>query len=193
MSIKRPDFTPGSYYHIFNRGANRQAIFKEKSNYIFVLQNLKKYSNALNVSVIAYCLMPNHYHLLVRQDGENPTGLLPQRIFNSYTKAYNHSYSHTGTLFEGRFKIKQVLDDSHLVYVCKYIHLNPIKAGLVEKPEEWNFSNYREFLGPRQETLFDQKFFDEYFDNAEDYLAFVNEDAIDLKIPEGFKQYWGAL
>ena len=193
MSVKRPDFTQGCYYHIFNRGANRQAIFKEQSNYIFVIQNLKKYSKALNLTIIAYCLMPNHYHLLVRQDGDDPTGLLPQRVFNSYTKAYNQSYSHTGTLFESRFKIKHVDDDSYLVYLCKYIHINPVKAGLVEKPEDWDFSNYQEFLGIRKGTLFDQNFFDEYFYNPDDYLAFVNEDAIDLKMPIGFKQYWGKL
>jgi len=193
MSVKRPDFTPGCYYHIFNRGANRQAIFKEKSNYLFVIQNLKKYANALSLSVIAYCLMPKHYHLLVRQDGDFPIGLLPQRVFNSYTKAYNQSYDHAGTLFESRFKIKLIDEDSYLVYLCKYIHLNPVKASLVAKPEEWIFSNYQEFIGMRQGKLFDQEFFDEYFDNTEDYFTFVNEESIDLKMPEGFKQYWGSL
>ena len=133
MTNKRPEFIPGSYYHIYNRGANKQTIFNDRSNYIFVIQNLKKYSIKFDLSVIAYCLLPNHYHLLIRQNGDYPTGLLVQRVFNSYTKAYNKSYSHSGTLFEGPYLIKIVNDDTYLSHLCKYIHLNPLRAGLVEK------------------------------------------------------------
>lgn len=79
--------------------------------------------------MIAYCLMPNHYHFLVRQEGEYPGGLLPQRIFNGYTKAYNKLYEHSGTLFERRYQVKQVESESHLLHLCRYIHANPIRDG----------------------------------------------------------------
>ncbi len=193
MAKTRPEFLPGYYYHIYNRGANKQQIFKEKSNYLYVIKYLKKYSIELDVSIVAYCLMPNHYHFLVRQNGHYPAGLIPQRIFNSYTKAFNRSYSHSGTLFEGRYRSKVVEDVSYLIYLCKYIHINPIKAGLVTKPEDWIYSNYQEFLGLRRGSIFDPEFFDEYFHDKKDYFDFVTEDLSAQNVPKVLKQYWESL
>ena len=71
------DFVPlehGEYYHIYNRGVGRQSIFRESENYLFLLRRVKRYANELHVAVIAYCLLPNHYHLLLRQDGHEPVG-----------------------------------------------------------------------------------------------------------------------
>jgi REP element-mobilizing transposase RayT len=94
---KRPPFLPGHFYHIYNRGAYRQSIFREQQNYLFVLGKLKHYCCKLELTLIAYCLMPNHYHWLVRQEADRPASLLPQRVFNSFSKAYNKRYGHTGT------------------------------------------------------------------------------------------------
>jgi putative transposase len=80
MRSRRPEYLPGHYYHIYNRGADRAPIFREDDNYIFVLRKIKAYSRELDFVVIAYCLMPNHYHLLIRQGREQPAGLLPQRV-----------------------------------------------------------------------------------------------------------------
>lgn len=77
----------GMHYHIYNRGARRVTIFREQTNYLFTISKLKKYSQAQGISILAYCLMPNHYHLLIRQDGEEAAGDLPQLVFNSYSKA----------------------------------------------------------------------------------------------------------
>src|SRR5574339_475510 len=98
----------GMYYHIYNRGARQVTIFREAANYLFTISKIKEYSQAQKISVLVYCLMPNHYHFLVRQDGEESAGHLPQYVFNSYSKAYNQMYSHSGTLFEGRFRAKVV-------------------------------------------------------------------------------------
>jgi putative transposase len=193
MSKQRPEFTQDSFYHIFNRGAHKQKIFKEHSNYLFVLQNLKKYSKEFELTIIAYCLMPNHYHLLVQQNGEFPAGFLPQRVFNSYTKAFNNSYSHSGTLFEGPYRLKIVDEDDYLIHLCKYIHTNPVKAGLVEYPEEWIYSNYQEFIGLRKGNLINQAFMDNYFQSREDYQNFVMEDLLDQKMPEGINLYLKSL
>jgi REP element-mobilizing transposase RayT len=99
---------PDHYYHIYNRGARQVTVFREPDNYHFVLNRVKEYCQELNLSMIVYCLMPNHYHFLVRQNGENPAGLLPQRVFNSYTKAYNKRYKSTAARFL-RVDIKQSL------------------------------------------------------------------------------------
>ncbi|MDH7487457.1 MAG: transposase [Anaerolineae bacterium] len=140
---------------------------------VFVLRRLKHYCRAFNISIIAYCLMPNHYHLLVRQDGEQAAGLLPQCVFNSYTKAYNKRYQHSGTLFECRFQAKAIQSDSHLLHLCVYIHANPVKDGLVAAPEDWAYSNYREWINQRAGTLVDRVFVREHFGTPAEYRALV--------------------
>jgi len=166
MPDQRPENIPGSFYHIYNRGAHKNIIFKEPSNYFFVIDKIKQYSNQFHLSVIAYCLMPNHYHFLIRQDGKYQAGLLPQRVFNSYTKAFNKSYSHSGTLFQGNYKIKLIQEESYLTHLCRYIHGNPVKDGLVSNPADWIYSNYQEFVGLRNGSLFDPEFVIDYFENG---------------------------
>lgn len=173
MPKKRPEFTPGQYYHFFNRGAHRVSIFKEPDNYLFVLKKIKKYAAQFKLTMIAYCLMPNHYHFLIRQNDEFAAGLLPQRIFNSYTKAYNKRYQHSGTLFEGDYKVKQVVHSSHLLHLCRYIHGNPFKDGLVAEPADWLYSNYLEWIGLREGSLFDPDFVQVNFTSGEEYRDFV--------------------
>ena len=151
--MPRPEFVPGGFCHIYNRGAHRDSIFREEHNYLFALGKFKQYARELVLTVIAYCLMPNHYHLLVRQDGDQPAGLLPQRVFNSYSKAYNKRYGHSGTLFESPYKARRIEQDDHLQHLCRYIHANPVKDGLVHRPEEWPYSNYPEWVGLRPECV----------------------------------------
>ena len=104
MPARDIEFAQDGFYHIYNRGAGHQVIFREDENYLFVLRQVKKYARELNIAVIAYCLLPNHYHFLLRQDSQQPAGLLPQLVFNSYTKAFNKRYERSGTLLEGRYK-----------------------------------------------------------------------------------------
>jgi REP element-mobilizing transposase RayT len=158
MSRKIPVYQPGHIYHIYNRGASREIIFREEENYVFVLRKIKRYVQELALTLIAYCLMPNHYHLLVRQDGQERAGLLPQRVFNGYTKAYNKRYDHSGTLFQGPYRAIHLEDESHLLHLCRYIHANPVKDGLASAPEDWPYSNYLEWTGERPGTLVDRAF-----------------------------------
>ncbi len=190
MSRRRVRFAQGQYYHIYNRGIGRQPIFREEDNYLFVLRLVKKYARALSIAVIAYCLMPNHYHFLVRQDNEEPVGLLPQRVFNSYTKAFNKLYNRTGTLFEGRYRAIHVDRDNHLLHLCRYIHANPVKDGLVSHLEEWPYSNYHEWVGIRSGTLVDRAFVHGYFPVGQTYGRFVLDYLAGLdKLPEGIEAY----
>ncbi len=180
---------PGGYYHLYNRGARRLSIFREPENYLFLLRRLKQFLPGLELSVIAYCLMPNHYHLLIRQNGEHPAGLLIQRLFNSYTKAYNKRYGHSGTLFERRYQAKPITDNAHLLHLCRYIHGNPVKDGFVAHPADWPYSNYQEWVGLRDGALVERAFIQAHFPAFETYPAFVLEGLKRRQLPEGLKEY----
>jgi REP element-mobilizing transposase RayT len=109
MARRKIQFAKGNYYHIYNRGCNREDIFRSEENYLFLLRRLKEKINVLRtsevrstscVTVIAYCLMPNHYHFLLRQETDVPLSELLQALFNSYSKAFNKMYQRNGTLFD---------------------------------------------------------------------------------------------
>ena len=133
--------------------------------------------------------MPNHYHFLLRQDGDQSAGLLPQRLFNSYTKAYNKRYDQSGTLFEGRYQAKEVGNENYLLHLCRYIHANPVKDGLVSDLVDWEYSNYLEWIGERQGKLFDRDFVKEYFDAPQDYRNFVLDYLLSKELPEEIRLY----
>jgi putative transposase len=194
VRITRPEFVSGSFYHIYNRGAHREPIFREEENYRFVLRKIKHYAGELDLTLIAYCLMPNHYHLLVRQNGVQAAGLLPQRVFNSYSKAYNKRYEHNGTLFESPYKAIQIERESHLLHLCRYIHANPVKDGLVCHPEEWPYSNYPEWMGLRSGKLVDRAFVEVHFPSPADYQAFVRDYLVECRLLEDVEKHlkaWG--
>jgi len=139
--------------------------------------------------MVAYCLEPNHYHLMIRQDGEEPAGNLPQFVFNSYTKAYNKMYSHSGTLFEGRFRAKPIQNSSQLLHLCRYIHGNPVKDGFVADPADWQWSNYLEWIGERDGTLVDRDFIKNQFENAQEYKKFLFEYLRTRDLPDDVKKF----
>jgi len=175
MAKRKVQFAKESYYHIYNRGANRQKIFIEEKDYLFLLKRIRKYLPAHSISIIAYCLMPNHYHFLLRQDRDISIAKFIQILFNSYTKAINTKYGRSGTLFEGVFKSIPVTKKEYLLHVCRYIHRNPIDAEtpLVIHLEDWPYSNYPEWIGIRQGKLVDLDFIKSYFPDPKQYIDFV--------------------
>ena len=190
MPYRRVPFAQKQYYHLYNRGVRRQPIFREEDNYLFALRLVKRYTREFSLRVIAYCLLPNHYHFLVRQDGEKPAGLLPHRVFNSYTKAFNRRYNRAGTLFEGRYKAIHIDRDEYLLHLCRYIHTNPVKHKIVSHLLEWPYSNFHEWLGVRDGTLIDRNFVREHFPEAQDYGQFVSSYLAGIsKPPEGIDMY----
>lgn len=152
MPPRQVIFSQGHYYHLYNRGNNHQRIFFERENYLYFLRQLRKHLTSDSLDVIAYCLMPNHYHLLVYLKTENLPSLM-QPFMLAYTKAINQRYGRTGSLFQGRYQVIHVNSTAYLLNLTRYIHLNPVKAGLVDKPEEWEFSSYLEYVGLRKGTL----------------------------------------
>ena len=182
---KRPDFTAGYYYHLYNRGAHKASLFREHDNYVYVLHQVKKVIGEQNLTVIAYCLLSNHYHILVRQNGDAAAGLLAQYVFNAYSKAYNTRYEHSGTLFEGPFRAIKVDSQNYLLHLCRYIHANPVRHGIVTELEEWPYSNYLEWLGLRTGELLDRDFVRDCFGTAEQYRQFVLDYVTNRRLPEG--------
>jgi REP element-mobilizing transposase RayT len=189
MPYRGDAFTQGQYYHLYNRGAGKGTIFFNDGNYEYLLRLAGHSYQLRGVKVIAYCLMPNHYHFLLRQETEEPLSKFMQALFNSYVQALNTQQDRTGTLFEGRFKHKCVDDWEYLITLCRYIHLNPVKAGLVTKPEEWIYSNYRDWIGLRDGVLVDKEFVKDHFPNPEEYEKFVNDMVDELKSHEKINKY----
>ncbi len=179
----------GMYYHIYNRGARQATIFREATNFLFVISKIQEYCCSYEVAMIAYCLMPTHYHFLLRQEGEIPAGKLAQAVFNSYSKAYNKMYAHSGTLFEGRFRAKVIQTSSHLLHLCRYIHGNPVKDGIVADPRDWPYSNYLEWMGERSGKLADEDFIKEQFSSSEEYKQFLFEYLKTRCLPEGVQRH----
>ena len=183
----------GMYYHIYNRGVSKSSLFREPGNYHFVIAKLQKYAEINQTAVIAYCLMRNHYHFLLRQDGEIPAGNVVRSIFNSYSKAYNLKYTHSGTLFERRFQAKSVQIHTHLLHLCRYIHANPVKDGFVANPADWPWSNYLEWIGTRDGSLVDHVFIQEQFGSGIQYEQFVFEYLKSRKLPDDVNSFINEL
>ena len=166
----------GQYFHIYNRGVIHQKIFDSHENYLFLLRKIKKYIPNYDLTFIAYCLMPNHYHFLIRVNEDDQLSPFLQILFNSYTQAYNCQQNRSGTLFEGGAQYRLVDTTEYVLQLSRYIHLNPVSAGLVRLPEEWEFSNYREWIGTRNGTLVDLNFVRDFYPDLRSYAAFVHDD-----------------
>lgn len=133
----------GQYYHIYNRGNNREPLFREPRNYTYFLNLYTKYINPVAETYV-YCLLKNHFHLLVRI--QNCPSLTPSRafsnLFSTYTKAINKAYKRTGSLFEKPFKRKIIDNNLYLIHLTTYIHRNPQIHRFVDDFRDWPYSSY---------------------------------------------------
>ncbi len=138
----------GAWYHVMNRGAARQATFRSKQHYELFLHLLLEINRRFQVEIHAYCLMPNHYHLLIRTPLANLSKAM--RHLNSlYTRHFNLTTQRDGPLFRGRFKSIIVDSENYLLRLSRYIHLNPVKAKMIQKPEKFPWSSYQFYLDQR--------------------------------------------
>ena len=174
--MRKTPLIDGHYYHVYNRGVNFERIFFEQENWEYFLRRLRRYFDPTEVELIAYCLMPNHYHLLVYLKSDNFGTKIMQPFIVSYTKAINKQQGRVGPLFQGPFQAKQVDKDAYLLHLTSYLHLNPVAASLVINPVEWEYSSYRDYIGLRNSSIVHANIIMEQFTTPEYYADFVCSD-----------------
>jgi len=144
---------PGAVYHVTSRGNARQAIFLDKDDRESFLGVLSSVVARFNWLCHAYCLMENHYHLMVEtMEGNLSWGM--RQLNGVYTQVFNRRHTRVGHLFQGRYKAILVEKEAHLLELCRYVVLNPVRAGLVKRPEEWRGSSYWAIAGEAKKPVF---------------------------------------
>jgi len=136
---------PGAWYHVMNRGRRRENIFVQPDDYAAFLKIVRESADRWNVNVAAYCFLPNHYHLLL-QTPEGNLARCMRHINGVYTQCFNRTHLQDGQLFRGRYKAVLVEADSHLLEVLRYIHRNPLNAGLIGQLDDYPWSSHTGYL-----------------------------------------------
>ena len=174
-SRKSVPLLKGYFYHVFNRVAKGLKLFYGDQDYLYYLKLWREVDFTTCARLLAYCLMPTHYHLLLQITDEE---LFPRKMsyfFNTYLHNLKEQHHLKGPFFPQRYKAKLITDDSYLMAVCCYIHLNPVGAELVGRIEDWPYSNYPEFINRRNGVLIDRELYKEFIDTPEDYEKFIKE------------------
>ena len=136
-------------YHIIMRGVNRQDIFLDNDDFQRFMGTVERVKSGSPFDLYGYCLMSNHIHLLLHENGEEIPQIM-KRIGGSYAWWYNRKYERSGHVFQGRYRSECVENDSYLLTVIRYIHNNPVKAGMVSNPEEYRWSSMQAYWGKNQ-------------------------------------------
>lgn len=131
----------GAIYHIYQRGNNKEFIFEDDNMKSFILHTLEKYQRKLDYEVLAYVIMNNHYHLLLRAN-ESPIGDIMFYLNNPLGKYVNGKLNRTGHVFEGRYKCKLVENDAYLIWLLRYIHRNPVKANICSNVDDYKWTSH---------------------------------------------------
>jgi hypothetical protein len=188
---------PGQYYHIYNRGINGEPLFRQERNYRYFLKLWAKYIEPVAETYV-YCLLSNHFHLLVRtKDTETGpiSGIGPvlhvsrqfNNLFIAYAKAFNKAYDRKGGLFESPFKRRLVDNDRYFAALAAYIHRNPQKHGFVDDFRDWPYSSYHAVLSTRATRIQRSAVLD-WFDGPakfkESHTALVDEAIIEPLIED---------
>ena len=145
MARKKREWYEGASYHIMARGNRKGKIFLDKDDYYIFLKILRRAQEKVPFDLHAYCLMTNHFHLELTT-GDRPIGNLMQRLLQNYTKWFNAKYGLVGHLFGSRYTDCMIRDERYFLEVSRYIHLNPVKAGIVDNPLDYAFSSYRHYV-----------------------------------------------
>ena len=133
-------------YHVMFRGIDRQLIFEDKQDYLFLLEIIQECKDICNFELYAYCLMGNHVHLLIKTLDDSLETIM-KRIAGRYVYWYNVKYKRIGHLLQDRFKSEPVEDVAYFLTVLRYIHQNPVKAKMCSKPKDYAFSSYAAYIG----------------------------------------------
>lgn len=142
-----------AFYHVLNRGLEKRRIFQNNSDYDGFIKRLLEIYRRFDIVIYAYCLMPNHYHLFVKTPKPNLQKAM-RHLNSSYTITFNKSHQRVGPLFQGRYKAILVEAESYAMELIRYIHLNPVRAKMVELPENYTCSSFGFYLNPKNSSDF---------------------------------------
>src|SRR3989338_4654724 len=152
--MRKLTFVSDEYYHVYNRGTEKRLLFQEPKDYkkfLQIMNNLKRIYHRGGppkkyVSVVAYCLNPNHFHLLVKQKEERGVSVFLHRLCTAYTMYFNQKYQRKGRLFQGTYKAKHINTDAYLLWVTTYINGNAQLHSLVEDAKAYPWCSYRSYI-----------------------------------------------
>lgn len=198
MPFRLTPFVNGDFYHLFNRGLEKQQIFASRRDYSYFTQALFYYqiqnpkpkfsiyrkskifpvdSTKKIVDILCYCLMPNHFHLLVRQKREGGITEFMRKFIHSYTKYRNAKYHRQGPVFQGMFKAVRVETDEQLIHLSRYIHLNPLVSSVTEDLNSYPWSSYGNYIGLMHDNRLTMEEVLNFFTSPTEYQNFVMEQA----------------
>jgi putative transposase len=192
------NFSKGCIYHLYNRGNNREIIFHDEQDYraflfrLGMVLGIKKKSldeseitkspksriritnlDPKSFKVHAFCLMPNHLHILIEQCGDESISKLLLKVFTSFSKYINLKHKRVGHVFQDQFKSVRIETNPQLMLISSYIHMNPVKDSLVNQPGEYKWSSYNDFVVDRKNLIVHKQFLVEIFGNTKN---FINEN-----------------
>jgi putative transposase len=203
MPYRTIPLVTGEYYHVYNRGVAYQPIFNKTRDYERMLQGIQYYQynnvpirfskvlqrqqkerdeifftlqkqNDKIVDIVAYCLMPNHFHFLIKQNVDDGLSRFLRLMINSYVKYFNTKYKRAGTLFQGMFKVVHIETEDQLLHLSRYIHLNPVVAYLVKDKDfmSYPWSSHQEYLSNKA-TISNPQVILDHFSKKQSYEQFV--------------------
>jgi len=197
-------FVAGGYYHLYNK-TSKESLFKDDQDYRVFLFYLYIYSTPKEavsgkypdlptrlvnhnlyeeLKVIAYCLMPDHFHLLLQQTTNNAIPNLLKQIKNGYTAYYHQKYQEEGPVFKGRYKSVKTEDDNQVVQLWRYIHLNPVTSGMCGHPVEYEWSSYKLFMGQEDDIKINDELVRGAFKTSQEIEEFhTNKEGYERDLP----------
>lgn len=183
MAKKKRIWYPGAIYHITNRGNRRSDIFRDEEDYLVYLTILEQTMEKYPYIIYSYCLMTNHIHLQI-ETKDIEIWYIMRNINLLYTKYFNNKYNLIGHLFQGRYKSEIIENDAYNLQTSRYIHLNPVKAAMVETPIEYKWSSYNIYMGNKKSKIVNEEKILAYFKNNSRalYKEYVESKLINQEI-----------
>jgi len=175
MRCRKEEFIKGNYFHVYNHAVAEEILFRDKHDYIFFAEKMQLNAESKHCTLVSWCLMPNHYHYLIKQNDIEPIYKMLNSAAMSYINYYNYKYHRKGRLFN-KLQHRKIINDNYLLQLCLYIHLNPVKHDFVKRPEDWQFSDYGKWI--------DNKVGNEVRDNIFDFELGEYKKVIESKMEE---------
>lgn len=198
MPYRITPFVSDCFYHVYNRGVEKRQIFLLERDYQRFLQTIYYYQfsrpkprfsnrerfknkdfnqNPKIIDIACYCLMPNHFHLMVKQLKDGGVQEFLSKAINSYTKYFNTKHRRIGALFQGQFKAVSVDTDEQLIHLSRYIHLNPYSTGITKEWRNFPYSSIQEFIGNVTLPICNTRHILDFFSQTNSYKSFVADHA----------------